>query len=164
MQRGRYLLPMRRIWLLTLVVMISMAGCDSDQNLPIYGTYTMDELIYHSSLNPETYEQKKTQLEGAQFIIKEKEFKVITPESTYENTKPSYETRKMEEELIDQFQKATSDMVAITDYKYKYQYEVYDDKAKTNYRIYLMDDELWIAAYTVTASGEETILDLIRLK
>lgn len=152
--------------LLTLLTLITsgMIGCDSDDNLPIYGTYTMDELIYHSSLNTSSYDQTAEQLGDTQFIIKEKEFKIITSESTYEIAEPVYKTKKMEEELIEEFRAAALNMIAVTDYKYKYEYEIYDNKKKTDYRVYLMDDELWLAVYTVTVAGEEMILDLLSLK
>ncbi len=159
MRRGRCLL----LTLLTMIIS-GMTGCDSDDNLPIYGTYTMDELIYHSSLNPSTYDQTAKQLEDAQFIIKEKEFQVKTTERIYEITKPVYVTKKMNDELLTQFQFSVSNMIAVSDYKYKYQYEVYDDKDRTEYRLYLMDDELWLAVFTTTTEGEELVLELLRLK
>ncbi len=151
--------------LFTLLILISgMTGCDSDNNLPIYGTYTMDELIYHSSLNTSTYEQTNKLLGETQFVIKEKEFRIKKTDSTYEISKPSYVTRKMNDELMKQFQSAVSNMISVTDYKYKYQYEIYNDQERTEYRLFLMDDELWLAIYTDTAKGEELILDLMRLK
>jgi hypothetical protein len=159
MRKGRCLL----LTLLTMIIS-GMTGCDSDDNLPIYGTYTMDELIYHSSLNTATYDQTAEKLGDTQFVIKEKEFRVKSTESTYELTKPIYVTRKMNDELTEQFQSAVSNMLSLTDYKYKYQYEVYDDKERTEYRLYLMDDELWLAIYTTTTEGDELILDLLRLK
>ncbi len=156
----------RRCLLLTLLTIIisGMTGCDSDDNLPIYGTYTMDELIYHSLLGASTYDQTVKLLGDARFIIKEKEFKIITAESTYEITKPVYETRKMKEELVNQFQAAVSNVIALAGYKYMYQYEVFDGKKRTDYRLYLMDDELWLAMNTTTSEGEEILLDLLRLK
>ncbi len=159
MRKGRCLL----LTLLTMIIS-GITGCDSDANLPIYGTYTMDELIYHSSLNTSTYDQTAEQLKDTKFIIKEKEFKILSSENTFELSKPSYVTRKMNDELTEQFQAAALNMISITEYKYKYQYDVYDDKERTEYRLYLMDDELWLAIYTTTVQGDEMLLDLLSLQ
>lgn len=153
-----------RCLLLVLFIMILLIGCDSDDNLPIYGEYTMDELIYHSSLNITSYEQRKEQLEETQFVIKEDQFQIITTEDTFELNAPTYVTKKMDEDLVEAFQTATSKLITLTDYKYKYQYDVYDNKSETDYRLYLLDDELWLASYTTTTEGTEVILDLFRLK
>jgi hypothetical protein len=147
-----------------LLLMSSFLSCDSDDNLPIYGEYHFHKMIYLSPLSSVSLELSKELRENTQYEISKDSFRVISDSDTYEIEDPTYETIKMNEEQVKVFHDSVLNSISLKDYKYKYQYDIYDKEGnKSNYRIYLMDDELWLASYLLTSSEEEYIFDICSL-
>lgn len=141
---------MKKIILLALMFLFTnyFLGCSSDNNITISGKYGFDKIIYLSSLSSSTKDYMEKGMEGTAYKISKESFEIVNSESHYKISKPTYKREKMDDDLVQAFNDSVFGTVSISEYKEKYQYSIYNNQNdKTNFYLYSMNDELWIASY-----------------
>lgn len=153
---------MRKILMLILglMLLVFLSGCSSGGEQNIYGVYTFEEVSYLSPLSSATKDYVNRQMEETKYTIKEALFKIESTDYTVEFSSPKYAKEEISNEssvLADVYTFIGSDV--------DHQYTIYDkDGNKTNRRLYVSSDFLWIGTYVDnTADGSEIIMDIYRL-
>lgn len=130
------------------------------------GTYGFDQLLYLSPLSSSTFDYAENQMKGTQFTIGKELFEIDFPKGdNYKLEDPVYTKAEMTADMIQAFENSTMGKVSISEYKEKYRYDIYTkDNQKTNYCIYIMDNQLWLASYADnTADKSEITMNLWKL-
>lgn len=77
---------------------------------------------------------------------------------------PKYIKEKMDETLVEAFNKSIFNAISVSSYKEKYQYSITTkDNEKIKYYLYSFDEELWLASYS-SANNVNTIFYILKLK
>jgi len=97
---------------------------------------------------------------GTTYIIEENLFKIESADSIVEISSPNYVKEEIQGNLSALYDKDTID-----GNKVEYQYTIYDKEGnKTNLRLYVSSDYLWVAFYVDnTANGSEIIMYIYKL-
>lgn len=153
---------MRRALMLTvgLLLFVFLTSCNSGGEQNIYGIYTFDEISYLSPLSSSTKDYVNSQMEETRYTIKKDLFKIDSTDKTVEFCSPKYVKEEISSETS-----VLSDVYTFIGSDVDYQYTIYDkDENKTNWRLYVSSDYLWIGTYADnTADGSEIIMDICRL-
>ena len=131
------------------------------------GSLEFDQLLYLSPLSSMTFGYAENMMKGTKYTISDDLFQIDYPnQDTFMIRQPVYIKETMTDEMIRAFENSTMETVSISEYTEKYRYTIYtSDNQKTNYRLYALDDELWLSSYADnTADKSEIVMDLWKLK
>jgi hypothetical protein len=125
-----------------------------------YGTYKFEELSYLSPLSSYSTDYLIKGLKDNKYIIKNDLFRIESKGHVDEIQSPNYVRKPISKVFF-----GALDINYILGKEVKYQYDIYDkEKRKTNLRLYVSRNYLWIATYADnTADGSEIILSLYKL-
>lgn len=129
--------------------------------------FGFDGLLYLSHLSSSTFDYAESRMEGANFIIGGDRFEIdYTGQEDYEITQPVYVRKKMAGDMIMAFEKSTMNTVSVSEYKGKHRFDIFtEENQKTNFCLYAMDKQLWLASYANnTADGSEITMYIWKLK
>jgi hypothetical protein len=129
----------------------------------IYGTYVMDSAVYHSPLSSESSDYFEEKQKDTMIVIGIDNFTYESSDIKIDIKNPRYKKERMDEDKTRDFDESVFHVISISDYKDKYQYTIYDSD-KAVYRIYSLDTETWIAAYSETPKGKYYIMNILKLK
>ncbi|HEX3077237.1 MAG TPA: hypothetical protein VHQ24_10280 [Lachnospiraceae bacterium] len=129
----------------------------------IYGTYVVDSVVFLSPLSSESKDFIEAKRKDTIFEISRDSFKYDSSDSKVEIKSPTYIKERMDEDKIESFNESVFHVISLSDYKEKYQYTIYDSD-KAVYRIYSLDTETWIAAYSETPDGKYYIMNILKMK
>ncbi len=153
---------MKKVFILIVgLVLLSCLSCSrNNDEQGFYGTYTFEEVSYLSLLSSSTIDYVNERMTGTKYIIEADLFKVETSDNTIEINSPKY----IKEEIKDSIPTASDAYAAISE-DAKYQYTIYKkDGTKTNWRLYVCSDTVWISSYVDnTANGSEIIMYIYKL-
>jgi hypothetical protein len=153
---------MKRVFILIvgLVLLFSISCSRNSDKQGFYSTYTFGEVSYLSLLSSSTIGYMNERMAGTKFTIEADLFKIETSDNTIEINSPSY----LKEEIKDSIPTPSDVYAAISD-DVKYQYTIYKkDGTKTNWRLYVSSDNVWIGSYVDnTATGSEIIMYIYKL-
>lgn len=116
--------------------------------------------IMPSYLSSSTIDYMNEQMTGTKYTIEADLFKIEASNNTAEINSPNY----IKEEIKNSIPVA-SDAYAAFSEDVKYQYTIYkNDGTKTNWRLYVSSDNVWIGSYVDnTANGSEIIMYIYKL-
>lgn len=152
------------LFIINLIILGSQMGCSNKDEYDFFGTYTFEEITYLSGLSSTTKDYREEQMAGTKYIINDKQF---TIENTNNSTQKLVEINSpdyVREEIPDD-STIFSDVSSFIDEKIDYQYTIYEeDGNKTNRRLYVSSNNLWISSYVDnTADGSEIIMDITKV-
>lgn len=144
------------VMITSLIVIIFLVGCSSNDEEDFYGIYTFEKVSYLSPLSSSTIDYINKQMEGTKYTIKADLFKAESANyDTIEVNSPNY----VREEIPD----VTSNLIDIRSFlgkEVEWQYTV----GTTHKRLYVSPDSMWIASYVDnTADGSEIIMYVYQL-
>ena len=138
-----------------ILIYTNMAGCKVAENTKVelkYGTFHIEKVKYlpaFSSATPEYFLEKNL---GVQFTVKEKNFIVDTVNATAPSVhKEDYENVTYVEENIHNTILTMGESIGnidLSSYNEKSCYKVMSNSADTGFRIYYLDNEIWIAHFS----------------
>lgn len=153
---------MKKVFILITVLILTFClSCSkSSDKRDFYGTYTFEEVSYLSLLSSSTIDYINEQMAGTKYTITGDLFKIETQDNIVEISSPNY----VKEEIWNE-SNALYDVHAAIGDEVKYQYTIYEkDGSKTNRRLYVSSDGVWIASYADnTANGSEIIMYIYKL-
>jgi len=154
---------MKRVLLTLIVVLISLVclSCSSNSdNQDFYDTYTFEEVSYLSLLSSATIGYINERMAGTKYTIEADLFKIESADNTIEISSPNYVKEEIQNDLS-----ALYDLHTLNDNEVEYQYTICNkDGNKTNLRLYVSSDFLWIASYADnTSDGSEIIMSIYKL-
>jgi hypothetical protein len=153
---------MKRVFMLIvgLVLLFSISCSRNSDKQGFYGIYTFGEVSYLSLLSSSTTDYMNERMAGTKFTIEADLFKIETSDNTVEINSPSY----LKEEIKNSLPTPSDVYAGISD-DVKYQYTIYKkDGTKTNWRLYVASDNVWIGSYVDnTANGSEIIMYIYKL-
>ncbi|HEX3029080.1 MAG TPA: hypothetical protein VHT34_07225 [Clostridia bacterium] len=131
------------------------AGCNTEENIKLefkYGTYKIEKvkhLAVYSSSTPDYFLEKNS---GVLFVIGDGYFSTDTSNAATPSVyKVDYENVKYVEESLNNSiftrGKDTGE-IDLSSYNKKVCYKVINNSEDTGYRIYCLDDEVWIAYFS----------------
>lgn len=125
-----------------------------------YSTYTFEEVSYLSPLSSSTIDYINGRMAGTKYIIEPDIFKIDSPDNMVEIISPNYVKEEIQNGLSDLF-----DVHTLNGTEIEYQYTIYNkDGKRTNWRLYVSTDNLWIASYVDnTANGSEIVMSIYKL-
>ena len=128
-----------------------------------YGTYVLDDIVYLSSLSSVSYDYIKSH--DTKFILNKNYFKVESSDNTLEINNATYKKEKMSKDLVNRFNRAVFNSISLSKFDVKYQYTIYDSNDEpVNFRIYLLDNTIWLSAYHNKAENEYELMNIYKLK
>jgi hypothetical protein len=131
-----------------LLLLIGMVACASNDEA-IYGYYQYDKTIYNNTLSS----YLMTKENAPDYIITEDSFTILNTDGTQEKILTNFKKNKVDaNEFANLFQPG-SGMRYISDFQQRYQYIVNEV-----YRIYVMDNEIWLAQ-----CADDTMWSIYRL-
>lgn len=131
------------------------------------GSFEFNELLYLSPLSSMTFDYAKNRMMGTKYTISDDGFMIDYPDGDdYVLPDPIYTKETMTDDMVRTFEHATMEKVSTSEYTQKYRYSIYtNDNRKTNFHLYVMDDELWLSSYADnTADKSEIVMYLWKLK
>jgi hypothetical protein len=131
------------------------------------GSFEFDQLLYLSPLSSSTFDYAESQMNGTKFKISDDLFEIDYPNwDDFRIRRPVYAREAMTDDMIRTFENSMKGKVSISEYTRKYRYTIYmNGDHKTNYRLYALDDELWLSSYADnTADKSEIVMNLWKLK
>ncbi len=131
------------------------------------GTFEFDRLLYLSLLSSSTFDYAESRMKAAKFTISDGVFRIDYPDSDdFSIRHPVYVRETMTDDMVRAFENSTMNTVSISEYTEKYRYTVYDDNGqKTNFRLYVLDGQVWLSSYTDNTAGKsEIVMQLWKLK
>jgi len=151
---------MKRILILSLILLVFISACSSENNDDFFGDYVFEEVSYLSPLLSSTKDFVSNQMEGTKFLIREDLFKIESKDYIEEYSSPKYVKEEISEDsslLSDVYNLIASDL--------DYQYTILDkNENKTYWRLYVSSNNLWIAKYNDrTKNGSEIIMYVYKL-
>ncbi len=153
---------MKRVFILIsgLVLLFCLSCSRNSDNQDFYGTYTFEEVSQLSPLSSSTIDFMNEQMTGTKYTIGADLFKIEASDYTVEINSPNY----VKEEIKNDLSALANVYTAISD-DVKYQYTIYKkDGNKTNWRLYVSSDNVWIGSYVDnTANGSEIIMYIYKL-
>lgn len=153
---------MKRVFILIagLILLFCLSCNRNSDKQDFYGTYTFDKVSYLSPLSSSTIDYMNEQMAGTKYTIEADLFKIQTSDNTVEISSPNYVKEEIQNDLY-----ALYDVHASIGDEVKYQYTIYKkDGNKTNWRLYVSSDNMWIASYVDnTANGSEIIMYIYKL-
>jgi beta-lactamase regulating signal transducer with metallopeptidase domain len=139
----------------------------SGENERTEATYGFEKLLYLSPLSSSMFEFAENRMKEAQCSIGADHFSIDNPKEKehYEVTNPIYVKSELTEKMAADFEESTFGKISVADYSVKQRYKIRTEGNKnTNYCLYVMDNELWLASYTDnTADGSEITMALWKL-
>jgi hypothetical protein len=145
-----------------LIFGITLIGClswyNNNNKQDFYDIYTFEKVSYLSPLSSSSIDYVNSRMAGAKYTIKANLFKIESEYYTIEISSPNYLKQEVSENLLYDVHTLDSNGV-------NYQYTIYDkERNKTNWRLYVSSDSLWIASYVDnTANNTEIIMDIFKL-
>lgn len=153
---------MKRVFILiaVLILLICLSSCRNSEKQDFYGAYTFEKVSYLSPLSSSTIDYVNERMAGTKYTIESDSFKIETSDNTVEISSPNY----VKEEILNNLSTLSDVYTSISD-DVKYQYTIYKkDGNKTNWRIYVSPDNVWIGSYEDnTANGSEIIMYIYKL-
>lgn len=158
---------MKKLLLLTslILLLVMSAGCDlnihitsNSKNLDsISGKYVYDAPIYISSLSSESGEYISENIKDMACNISKDTFEVYFKENRDHDfliKNPKFKKEIMDADDEKDFNHAVYSAVSISSYKNKTQYIICDEHDnRILYRIYKLDDKIWLVSYSTTYVG-----------
>jgi hypothetical protein len=150
---------MRRGFIL-LAVLVSLFFYSNSAKVNFYSKYTFEEVSYLSPLSSSTIDYINERMTGTKYTIEADLFKIDSEDSTVEIISPNYVKEEVQNGLL-----ILTDVRTLIGNDVKYQYTIYNrDGKRTNWRLYVSSDNLWIASYVNnTANGSEIIMSIYKL-
>lgn len=155
----------QKVLFFILIILLSFFdGCSNENS--IFGNYEFKDIIFLSPVSSSTVDYMKDKSMGTKYTIQKDIFKIISTENQYEILNPTYIKEKINNEIIQSFNFGVFNSVSIEEYKEKYRYTIYTkNNQKSNYYIYSLDNELWIASYVDnTANKKDLIMYIFKIK
>lgn len=157
------------LFIISFILLVGLVGCSksSKQDVyntntfdKIYGTYTFEKASYLSPLSSNMIEALEKEMAGKKFTIQADIFKAELRKDKAEIDSPQYV-----KEEIPKATKSFSDVRSFIGKKIDYQYTIYTkDGEKTNWRLYISSDSLWISSFADnTSDGSEIIMYIYKL-
>ncbi|HYF81867.1 MAG TPA: hypothetical protein VEB00_02405 [Clostridia bacterium] len=153
---------MRRVFIIIagLILLFCLSCSRNSDKRDFYGTYTFEEVSYLSLLSSSTINYMSERMAGTKYTIEADLFKIETSDNTVEISSPNYVKEEIKNDLS-----TLSDVYTSISDDVKYQYTIYKkDGNKTNWRLYVSSDNVWIGSYVDnTANGTEIIMYIYKL-
>ena len=153
---------MKRIFMfIAVLILLFCSSCSKNGDKQgFYGIYTFEEVSYLSLLSSSTIDYVNERMVGTKYTIEADLFKIETSDDTVEINSPDYVKEEIKNSLP-----VPSDVYASISDDIKYQYTIYKkDGAKTNWRLYVSPENVWIGSYVDnTANGSEIIMYIYKL-
>ncbi|HEX3023328.1 MAG TPA: hypothetical protein VHP81_13165 [Lachnospiraceae bacterium] len=149
--------------ILILVILLILVYFMGNSRNNINGTYVVDGVVYLSPLSSESKDYFEAKRKDTIFVISKDNFTYDSSDIKVDIKNPTYRKERMDEEITKNFNESVFHTISLSDYKDKYQYTIYDSD-KAVYRIYSLDTETWIAAYSETPDGKYYIIDILKVK
>lgn len=145
--------------LIVFVTVISLfTGCKSkpSQDYAFFGKYSANSIVYTMATNPGTV-NSSYDISAEKFVIYSSDKKVSVEIENPEYIESSIEGTAIEIEYGE---------IDISEFTSKKQYDIKDpEEDSSNYRVYILDDDLWFAAYDYNEAKErEEIMYIYSLK
>ena len=112
-----------------------LSGCTSSSD-NINGLYQYEETIYINPLS--SYLVTKDNAD--EYVITDDSITIVHKDNTRERIVTIFEKRVVDQEMFNTLFQAKTSMPDISGFNERYQYSINEQ-----YRIYVMDDEIWIA-------------------
>lgn len=149
-----------RALVIGLILLAFLSACNKEDENSFYGVYEFEEVNYLSSAISVSKEYVESYIKGTRCTINEDLFKIEFTGNTIEFLSPKY----IKEEIFDETS-TLSDIYTLIGNDVEYQYTIYDkDGNKTNWKLYVSSNNLWIGTYTDnTEDGSVVIVDIFKL-
>lgn len=138
-----------------LILLSFLSFSRNSDKKDFYGSYTFEEVSYLSLLSSSTIDYVNERMAGAKTTLEADVFIIEASDNTVKINSPNY----VREEIPDD-PGLLSDVRPFIGDEVKYQYTLYKkDGSKTNWRLYVSSEHVWIARYADnTADGSEIIM------
>lgn len=142
---------------ISFLIILSCNGNADIQDF--YGTYTFDKLIYLTAFSSSSLDYANKSMVDTKYTIEADLFKIEGKDSNVEISSPSYVKEDVQFDSSPLF-----DVHILQDNGFKYQYDIRDkDGNKTNWRLYVSHECLFVASYHNSSYGSEVIWEIARL-
>jgi len=162
------------LFLAMLILLLAMSsGCNINITItpdepnpdPLYGKYTFEIPIYVSSLSSVSGVYISGNLKDMECNISKEKFEIYykdTLDHRFLIQNPKYKKEIIDVEKEKDFDYAVNNVVSISAYKDKTQYIIYDKHDnRIPFRIYKLDNEIWLVSYSNTYVGNNHSVPLI---
>lgn len=153
---------MKRVFMLIvgLISLICLSCCSISDKHDFYGTYKFEKVSYLSPLSSSTIDYINERMVETKYIIEADLFKIESADNTVEISSPNYVKEEIQIDLS-----TLCDVYTLDGNEIECQYTICNKKGnKTNWRLYVSSDYLWIASYVDnTANGSEIIMNIYKL-
>lgn len=148
------------ILIAVLVSLVCLFFYSNSAKQDFYGTYTFEKVSYLSLLSSSTIDYINERMAGTKYTIEADLFKIDSAGNIVEIISPNYVKEEIQNGLPKLY-----DVHTLNGNEVEYQYTIYNkDGKKTNWRLYVSSDNLWIASYVDnTANGSEIIMFVYKL-
>ncbi len=155
---------MKRVVLLIvgfiLIIFLIFLSCNVNfDKQDFYGAYTFDKLIYLTGLSSSSLDYANKTNTDTKYTIEADLFKIDNKDLKVEIHSPSYVKEDVQFDSS-----ALFDDHILQDNGIKYQYDIKDkDGNKTNWRLYVSPECLFVASYHNSPKGSEVIWEIAKL-
>ncbi|BCN29481.1 hypothetical protein [Anaeromicropila herbilytica] len=154
------------LYVFLIVFSVILLVCSRSYSSPILGVYTFDKVVYFPPFSSSSLDYIENRMKDTKCTIHKDIFRIDSSKEHVKLDHPSYEKKKMDKEMIHSLNKATFQLLSLSDYKNCYKYSISNNKKqKANYCLYVMDNELWLASFIKKPSIDSDImLNIYKLK
>lgn len=157
--KGKFILFV--LALIIIFIMVPIINITYHSNASIYGTYTIRDIIYHSPLSSMSPDGLREQMIGKEIILNKNSFQA----DAFEIENPIYRKERIDQDIVRSFHAATLNKISIGNYLYKYQYTIMkSENESSHYRIYFLDNKIWLASYHDTNNNGYGFMYIFELK
>lgn len=153
---------MKRVFMFIvgLISLICLFCCSISDKQDFYGMYKFEKVSYLSPLSSSTIDYINERMVGTKYIIEADLFKIESADNIVEISSPNYVKEEIQSDLSTLY-----DVHSLDGNEVECQYTICNKEGnKTNWRLYVSSDYLWIASYVDnTTNGSEIIMSIYKL-
>ena len=151
-----------------LAIVLCLIACGNKKEKSDYfGTYIYEEVSYLSPISSSSKDFFEEEMSGTKYTIEDNLFKIEDADTTtVEIESPKYVREEVSaDKNILSNEAKLSDVQSIIGEDIQYQFKIYkEDGRKTNWKLYVSKDALWVATYfDNTADGSEYISNIVKV-
>lgn len=134
------------------ISLLCLSCCSNEDKKAFYGVYTFDKVSYLPPSSSSTIDFVNEYFKGSKYTIEPDLFKIEYPDHTFEIKSPNYVEEAIPLHEIDTVRSSIGNDNVVC------QYTIYNNGNKTNWRLYISSDCVWIALYQNESADRVVIM------